>query len=159
VAPIPSIGRWLSWAVRIPARKRKGRRRFPGRRSGGRGNVPVCVAIAAYRRSTGWGERVSRFAHEAAEVPAYEAGARRGERSPQRFHWRGRWYRVADVAAQWQDGRRSTGDRPGCGRAYYNVLTESSGCFQIYYDTQERDAKGIGRWFVYRRTEIRRRRA
>ena len=101
---------------------------------------------------------MSRFAHEAVEVPAYEAGALQGERSPQRFRWRGRWYLVVDVAVQWQDGRRPVGDRPGCGRAYFNVLTESEGCFQMYYDGQKRDARGIGRWFVYRRTEIWRRR-
>lgn len=79
----------------------------------------------------------------------------RGERAPQRFQWRRRWYRVADVCASWQDGRRPVPERPEYGRIYFNVVTDPAGLFQLYYDPSNSDRKGHGRWVLYRRTEIR----
>ena len=98
---------------------------------------------------------MSRFVQEAVKVPAYEARALSGERSPDRFRWRGRWYRVVEVAASWRDGRRRALDRPEYGRIYYNVMTEPMGFFQLYYERSAPGRKGGGRWMLYRRTEIR----
>ncbi|MDA0745467.1 MAG: DUF6504 family protein [bacterium] len=108
------------------------------------------MAIAAYERCAAWGERVSRFANEAVEVPAYEDRALRGERSPHRLRWRGCWYRVVDVIGFWEDGCRL--DRAEYGRAYFHVAVQPGVFFQLYF---ERNAKGNGRWMLYRQSEIR----
>ena len=112
-------------------------------------------AVAAYRRTASWGERLTRAAQEAVEVPAYEERALRGERSPHRFRWRRRWYRVVEVSASWQDGRKPAPGRPEYGRTYFNVATDPEGLFQLYYDRSASGRKGYGRWVLYRRTEIR----
>lgn len=158
----PSVIHQEGTAVSLASRARRWffrRRRGPVGRvrtlAPARGATRVQAAVAAYRAAVNWGERMSRFAHEAVEVPAYEARALRGERSPQRFRWRGRWYRVVEVIAFWQDGRKPAPGRAEYGRAYFNVATEPKGLFQIYYDRSAPDRKGNGRWMLYRKTEIR----
>ena len=99
---------------------------------------------------------MSRFAQQAVEVPAYEERALRGERSPDRFRWRGQWYRVVEVTALWRDGRRRAPGRLEYGRFYLNVRTDPEGLFQIYYERSAPGRKGQGRWILYRQTEIRR---
>jgi hypothetical protein len=112
------------------------------------------AAIQAYRRCVDWGERLSRFAHEAIELPAYEANALVGRRPPPRFRWRRQWYTVADVMACWVDGRQREPDNPEYGRTYFVVETTPPGIYQIYYERPE-DRGTRGRWMVYRRVEYR----
>ena len=88
-------------------------------------------------------------------MPAYETRALRGEAVPQRFQWRRRWYRVADVCASWQDGRKPVAERPEYGRIYFNVVADSGGIFQLYYDPSNSNRKGCGRWVLYRNMKIR----
>ncbi len=147
------VRRWFR--KRVGGRRRGGRVRVRRWWEGRGGAARLSAAIAAYQRAVNWGERVSRFAQEAVEVPAYEDRALRGERSPHRFRWRGRWYRVVEVAASWQDGRRPEPGRSEWGRAYFNVVTDPKGLFQIYYERSASRRKGNGRWVLYRKIEIR----
>ena len=112
------------------------------------------AAIQAYRRAVNWGERVSRFAHEMVELPAYETAALAGRHPPQRFRWRRQWYTVVDVMACWVDGRQREPDNPEYGRAYFVVETAPPGFYQIYYEQPEKRG-ARGRWMVYRRVEYR----
>jgi len=109
------------------------------------------VVIRAYRQSPGGNQKRTRFANEVVDVPAYEDRALYGERAPHRFRWRGRWYRVVDVAALWHDGRKS--DQKQQGRFYANVVTLPVGVFQLYFEKGKRKDKG--RWLVYRKVELR----
>ncbi|MCZ6636543.1 MAG: DUF6504 family protein [bacterium] len=135
----------------MPRPRQKGSRRGGGKRRG-KIRLPLEVALRAYGQSAHWNERISRFVHEVVKVPAYEDRARRGERSPHRFQWRGQWYRVVDVSALWQDSRQPVPDRPEYGRAYYTVATMPPGLFQLYF---ERSRKEAGRWLLYRKVEFR----
>jgi len=118
------------------------------------GRFPQMYVSLAYKKAMDGRERISRFAHETVRIPAYEEKARSGERSPLRFEWRGRWYRVMDVAATWRDHRRPDRDHPERGRAYYNVVTDTEGFFQLYYDHPVR-SKDSGRWMIYRTYNVR----
>jgi hypothetical protein len=99
-----------------------------------------------------WGDRRARFHQEPAEVPAYEAAARAGERAPTRFRWRGQWHRVTAVVCSWQDSRRPTPDRPACGRIYFMVETAPEGLYLLYFAPGRRN--GPGQWVVYRTVEL-----
>ena len=92
-------------------------------------------------------QRWSGSAHEVVEVPAYEVRALCGERAPHRFCWRRQWYRVVDVAASWQDGRKN-------GRLYVNVVALPGGVFQLYFERRS-GKKGRGCWMLYRRMAMR----
>ena len=121
--------------------------------TGWRQPYPTRVS-AAYARSCAWGERLSYLYQEPVTVPAYEARARRGERAPARFGWRGDWFLVTDVVGTWSDGRPPTSERPEFGRVYYVVETRPVGLYQIYFE-RPRERSGPGRWMVYRRIQIR----
>ena len=150
------LGSWLRRLTSGTLRCRAKRvRRVPRVRRRRRNPADLRLAVAAYREASRWGERMSRFAQEAVEVPAYEERALRGERSPDRFCWRGRWYRVVEVTALWRDGRRRAPGRLEYGRFYLNVRTAPEGLFQIYYERSAPGRKGQGRWILYRQTEIR----
>ena len=98
---------------------------------------------------------MSKAAREAVEVPAYEDRALRGQCSPKRFRWRGRWYRVVEVCASWRDGRNPVPGRPDYGRTYFNVTVEPEGLFQLCYKPSASGKRGRGRWLLYRSTEMR----
>ena len=111
--------------------------------------------MAAYRAASESVQTLSRSAQEAIEVPAYEEGAVRGERPPHRFCWRGRWYRVLEVAAEWRDGRGPDPSRLDLGRSYFNLIADPDGLVQVYYERPTGGSGARGRWILYRRTEIR----
>ena len=85
------------WLRKLMVRPKKRVMRPKHRRLG---QVLGRVVVGAYQKSLGSHHKRSRFANEVVDVPAYEDRAMRGERAPHRFRWRGRWYRVVDVAAQ-----------------------------------------------------------
>ena len=147
---------WLPhWLHKRLSTSRRHRRRglTRGTRAWRRRPYPL-AAIQAYRRSVNWGERLSRFAHESVELPAYETAALVGQRPPRRFRWRRQWYTVVDVMACWVDGRQREPDNPEYGRVYFVVETAPSGLYQIYYEHPEKRG-ARGRWMVYRRVEYR----
>lgn len=138
------LGTWLRKLMirppkRIVSRKRRRRDRVLAR-----------VVVGAYQRSFGGHHKRSHFANEAVEVPAYEDRALRGERAPHRFRWRGRWYRVIDVAALWHDGRKPNRNQQR--RFYANVVTLPGGVFQLYFEQGKRKDKG--RWLMYRKVKL-----
>jgi len=135
------LSRWLQNLVMRPKKRIVRRRR--------RDRVLGAVVVQAYRRTPGGNHKRSHFANEAVEVPAYEDRALRGERAPHRFRWRGRWYRVVDVAALWHDGRKPKQQ----GRFYANVVALPGGVFQLYFEQGKRKDKG--RWLMYRKVELR----
>ena len=119
-------GRVRRWFRKRVGGRRRGRRvRVRHRRESRGGEARLNAAIAAYQRAMNWGERVSRFAQEAVEVPASR-----------------------------QDGRRPVPGRLEWGRAYFNVVTDPKGLSQIDYERLASQKKGNGRWVLYRKTEI-----
>ena len=124
---------------------RPGKRRRSVRRSYLPRRLTQRSAVDAYRLSC-WPDRRSSFAHEIIRIPAYEDRARRGQRAPHRFEWRGQWHRVVDVGAIWADDRKNHSQR-----TYYAASTERGDIVQLYYESQGKE----GCWKIYRRVSIR----
>ena len=139
----------------ISGRRRRNRPRAFRMTVHRKGVTRIESAVAAYRRAGDWGSTLSRFAQEEVGVPAYEDRALRGERPPRRFCWRGRWYRVLEVAAEWRDSRRRGPAHPKLGRSYFNLIAEPDGLVQVYYERLTGGTEAQGKWILYRRTQIR----
>jgi hypothetical protein len=97
---------------------------------------------------------MSAFSNENARVPLYESRALTGQRPPQRFEWRGDWYRVVDTAAMWYDSRRPGTSNPSFGRSYFSVLTSGGQQFQLSYQPSLKRREN-GSWTVYRKVTYR----
>lgn len=120
-----------------------------------RAKLPKRVVRGAYLRAPNGKLRQTHYANEVVDVPAYEKKALCGERAPHRFCWRGKWYRVVEVASLWQDGRKKTGTVPLAGRLYVNVVTLPVGVFQLYFEGGHTKRKDRGQWMLYRKIKMR----
>lgn len=83
---------------------------------------------------------------------------------PDRFYWRGEWFAIVELLAQWHDfGRRgsmASNMRPeharraqrkgswGVGRFYFRVRTQQGRVFDLYYDRSPRMQRQ-GQWFLF----------
>jgi hypothetical protein len=85
--------------------------------------------------------------------------------SPVRFHWRGEWFPVAEVLAEWHDysrhGRSAMNMTPahaqaalergsrGAGRDYFTVRTGGGRVFTLYYDRAPKSVSdSLGEWIL-----------
>lgn len=110
---------------------------------------------SSYLKVDGWADRVSSLIDQVVAIPAYEDRAKEGNRAPHRFCWRGVWYRVEGVVAEWLDGRNPLRSHPEYGRHYYNVLTDRKQIFQIYFDRTGPTSNRKAEWVLYKSIRFR----